>query len=132
MSAGSRIGAGSDDLFTLPRRLLKHRLDGRWTDEHAKAWVTLKISLSLDFAIVLASGVGQFDTNPLSSREVGETDETDSRLPSVGQRHDRARGDLLTSHLEVQGRCPTMSNPTMSAFKMADGACRWMVADGGE
>lgn len=107
--------------------MLKHRLNGCWTDEHAKAWVTLKISLSLDFAIVLASGVGQFDTNPLSSREVGETDETDSSLPSVGQRHGRAGGDLLTSHLGVQGR-----RPTTSAFKMADGACQWMVVGGGE
>jgi hypothetical protein len=71
--------------------LLNHRTNGSWTDEHAKSWVTLKVTLSLNLAVILTRGVGQFDTNPLSIREVGETDETNSSLPSVGQRNNRAR-----------------------------------------
>jgi hypothetical protein len=104
--------------------LLKNRTNGRWTDEHAKSWVTLEITLSLNLTVILARGVGQFDTNPLSIREVGETDETNSSLPSVGQRNHRAGGDLLTSHRAIQGQ-----SPTTSTFKMADVDCRWEVAD---
>jgi hypothetical protein len=84
--------------------LLKNRTNSGWTDEHAKSWVTFEITLSLNLTVILASGVVQFDTNPLSIREVGETDETNSSLPSVGQRNHRAGGDLLTSHREIQGQ----------------------------
>jgi hypothetical protein len=104
--------------------LLKNCTNGRWADEHAKSWVALEITFSLNLTVILASGVVQFNTNPLSIREVGETDETNSSLPSVGQRNHRAGGDLLTSHREIQGQ-----SPTTSTFKI--GRC-WLSMGGGQ
>lgn len=89
-SAGSRIGACPGGLFTLPRGLLKDRAHGRRANEHAIPRFALKVPLSLNRTIVLASGVSQFNADPIPNREAGRADESDGALSSIGQSNDRA------------------------------------------
>lgn len=107
MSAGSSRGAGPSALFTLPRWLLKHCAYCCGTNEHAEPGLTVKVSFALYLSIVLASGIVQFDANPISNCEVSSADEADRGLSSVGQGDDRALGYLLAGHRECKDRKPT-------------------------
>lgn len=91
LSAGSSSGGGPGALFTLPARLLKHRSHCGWTDKHAKSWLALEVSLALYLTIIFACGVVQFDTDPISNREVSGTDKANGGLSPVSQADDRAR-----------------------------------------
>jgi hypothetical protein len=102
LSAGSSRRGGLNALFTLPRWLFKHRGDGRWTNEHAISWLTVKVSFALNLAIVLASSVVQFNANPVSNGEVGGAEKADGGLSPIGQADDRTRGNLLSGHRECR------------------------------
>jgi hypothetical protein len=70
--------------------LLNNRPDGCWAYEHAKPWFAFEVTFALNRAIVFASGVCQFHTNPISNREACGADETDGTLAPVGQDDDGA------------------------------------------
>lgn len=82
--------------------------NGRWSNEHAKPRFTLKVPLSLNLAVILASCVRQCHANPISNRELSRANEPNGGISPIGEGDYRANRDFLARHGERNDRGHTV------------------------